>query len=260
MDTVNEKKISVVINTYNAEKHLKEVLESVKDFDEILVCDMESTDSTLEIAKDFGCRIVTFPRGHYSIAEPARNFAKEQAKYEWIFSVDADEIVTPELKDYLYERISEPNCPDGLFVPRLNMYLGKYIHRFTRDHQLRFFKKDKSAWPEQLHSIPKVEGRIERIPRSKKNVQLMHLSDPNIAELVDKMNTYSSCDIERKQSKGYGVIALLYRPLWRFFRCYFIQGEFRYGLRGFINSVMNGFYQFILVAKIMENHIREKNN
>lgn len=55
-------KISVVINTYNAEKHLKVVVEAVKDFDEVLVCDMESTDSTLAIAREMGCRIVTFPK------------------------------------------------------------------------------------------------------------------------------------------------------------------------------------------------------
>ncbi|MBQ5705156.1 MAG: glycosyltransferase, partial [Bacteroidaceae bacterium] len=53
--------ISVVINTYNASKHLTEVLETVKDFDEVLICDMESTDNTLEIAEKYGCRIVTFP-------------------------------------------------------------------------------------------------------------------------------------------------------------------------------------------------------
>lgn len=54
--------ISVVVNTYNAEQHLKKVLESVKDFDEIVICDMESTDHTLDIAKEYGCKIVCFPK------------------------------------------------------------------------------------------------------------------------------------------------------------------------------------------------------
>ena len=55
-------RISVVINTYNAEQHLAAVLESVKDFDEVLICDMESTDTTLDIARQYGCRIITFER------------------------------------------------------------------------------------------------------------------------------------------------------------------------------------------------------
>lgn len=74
-----EQKISVVINTYNAEQHLSKVLEAVKDFDEIVVCDMESTDNTVKIAKDFGCRIVIFPKANHKSAEPARTFAIQSA-------------------------------------------------------------------------------------------------------------------------------------------------------------------------------------
>ena len=58
-----ENKISVVINTYNAEKHLQRVIDAVRTFDEVLICDMESTDSTLDIARMNGCKIVTFPKG-----------------------------------------------------------------------------------------------------------------------------------------------------------------------------------------------------
>ena len=76
-----ENKISVVINTYNAEKHLQAVIDAVKGFDEVLICDMESIDSTLEIAQKNGCRIVTFPKGEIRIVEPARQFAIEKAQY-----------------------------------------------------------------------------------------------------------------------------------------------------------------------------------
>ena len=74
-----EQKISVVINTYNAEKHLRKVLDSLKDFDEVLICDMESTDSTLSIASDYACRTITFPKGVHSIVEPAREYAIHEA-------------------------------------------------------------------------------------------------------------------------------------------------------------------------------------
>ena len=69
-----EHKISVVINTYNAEEKLTQVLDAVKDFDEIVICDMESTDSTLDIARRYGCKIVTFKKGEHKSAEPARTF------------------------------------------------------------------------------------------------------------------------------------------------------------------------------------------
>ena len=121
-------KISVVINTYNAEKHLKVVVEAVKDFDEVLVCDMESTDSTLAIAREMGCRIVTFPKNGVSIVEPAREFAIHEAANEWVLVVDADEIVTPQLKDYLYRRIKEADSPDGIAIPRKNYFMGRFMH------------------------------------------------------------------------------------------------------------------------------------
>ena len=112
--------ISVVINTYNASKYLAEVLETVKDFDEVLICDMESTDNTLEIAERYGCRIVIFEKKDYNIVEPAREFAIHQAIHDWVLVVDADELIPVALKDYLYKKIKEPNCPDALLVARKN--------------------------------------------------------------------------------------------------------------------------------------------
>lgn len=92
---MNSPKISVVINTYNAERHLSSVLDSLKDFDEVVVCDMESTDATVAMAQSYGCRIVTFPKGNIKICEPARNFAIQAATHEWVLVVDADEVVLP---------------------------------------------------------------------------------------------------------------------------------------------------------------------
>ena len=90
---IDNKTISVVINTYNAEEHLREVLDAVKGFDEIVVCDMESTDSTTDIARRYGCKIVTFPKAGHKSAEPARTFAIQSASSEWVLVVDADEII-----------------------------------------------------------------------------------------------------------------------------------------------------------------------
>lgn len=81
-------KISVVINTYNASKYLERSLEAVKDFDEIVICDMESTDDTLDIARKYGCKIVTYPKGNHVSAEPARTFAIQSATSQWVLVVD----------------------------------------------------------------------------------------------------------------------------------------------------------------------------
>ena len=88
-----ENSISVVINTYNASKYLAKVLETAKSFNEIVVCDMESTDNTVDIAKEYGAKVVTFPKENHKSAEPARTFAIQSASSDWVLVVDADELI-----------------------------------------------------------------------------------------------------------------------------------------------------------------------
>ena len=212
-------KISVVINTYNASEHLGKVLESLNRFDEIVVCDMESTDSTVAIAEKYGCRVVTFPKGDIKICEPARDFAIHSASFDWVFVVDADEIVPDALRDYLYERISDPGFDAALAVPRKNMFLGKPATA-SPDYQLRFFLKNKTVWPSTIHSRPKVDGKIENIPATRKELYMMHLDDLSIKSRVDKMNTYSEYEVIKRSHKKYGTFKMLTRPWWFFIRSY----------------------------------------
>lgn len=253
--TVMENKISVVINTYNAEKHLKEVLEAVKGFDEIVICDMESTDNTRDIAEEYGCRIVTFPKGNHKSAEPARTFAIQSAACKWVLVVDADEIITPELRGYLYERIKEPNCPAGLYIPRHNKFMGAYNRNWSHDYQLRFFLREGTTWPPHVHTFPTVKGRTERIPTA---YRMIHLADESMHQWVAKMNEYTDNEVVKKSRKGYGTGALLWRPAWRFFRSYFIQRGYMMGKRGFVSSVLSAIYQAVLVSKIIENQLRKE--
>lgn len=246
-------KITVIINTYNASEHLATVLDSVKDFDEVLICDMESTDDTLDIARYYGCKIITFPRGEYSIVEPARNFAIKNATNKWVLVVDADELVPLELKEYLEKRIKSEDCPAGLYIPRKNKFMGVYLSNFVHDYQLRFFKKEGTEWPPIIHSSPKINGRIERVPKKLSNVRLIHLTDDTISQRLEKINRYSEYEIKKRESKHYGAAALIYRPFWRFFRYYFLEGDFRCGIRGFIHACMGGVDQFIIMAKIFED-------
>ncbi len=250
--------ISVVINTYNAERFLRQVLEAVKDFDEILVCDMESTDDTVAIAREYGCHIVTFPRGEHTIVEPARNFAISQAAFRWVLVVDADEIVTKELREYLYARVAEADCPKGIMIPRLNKFLGRYIHDHSADHQLRFFDHTVTRWPEVIHAQPQVEGRVEKIPKNDKGIHFLHLADETISEYMEKANRYTDYDKHKKLSQRYGAAALLFRPLWYFFRCYVLMGAWRDGLRGLMRSMYKAVYQWTLCAKVIEHHLQEE--
>ena len=101
-----------------------------------------------------GCKIVHFPRKDFSICEPARQTAIDAATSKWILVVDADEVVSPELHDYLYGLIREQGAPQGLYIPRKSYFMGKFMHCFYPDYQLRFFIKQGTYWPPIIHADP----------------------------------------------------------------------------------------------------------
>ena len=254
-----EQRISVVINTYNAERHLREVLESVKHFDEIVVCDMESTDQTADIAKAYHCKIVVFPKKDFTIVEPARMFAIQHASFPWVLVVDADEVVTPELHDCLYRLIQTSDCPQGLFIPRQNRFMNIPMKGHLGDYQLRFFVREGMEWPAYIHSVPKIKGRVERLDKQRfPGAMLLHLDESYVKERLEKLNRYSEYEVEKRAKKNYGVAALFYRPLWRFFKSFVLDRNFLNGVPGFIESVLIGFYQFVVVSKIIEMRIRQR--
>ena len=254
----NKGKISVVINTYNAQKHLDRVLEAVEGFDEVLICDMESTDDTVEIAKRHGCRVVTFEKKDYVSAEPARTYAIQSASCEWVLVVDADELVTPQLRDYLYNAINKPDCPQGLYLPRKNFFMGRFMHSNYPDYILRFFVKEGTVWPPYVHTLPVVKGRTERIDKRNKDLALVHLADDSMHTIIAKTNLYTENEVEKKSGKRYGLAALLLRPLFRFFKSYVLKGGFRDGIEGFICACIEGLYQYVAVSKMLERQKRRK--
>ncbi|MCF0195767.1 MAG: glycosyltransferase family 2 protein [Bacteroidaceae bacterium] len=245
-------KISAVINTYNAAATLEATLRSVQQFDEVVVCDMESTDDTVAIATRYGCKVVTFPKGDLHIVEPARNFAIRAAAHEWVLVLDADEVVTDELRAYLYTQVNDPYCPDGLFVPRKNFFMGRFMHATYPDYILRFMRRDKADWSPEIHSTPEIEGSVKRIPRDRKELALVHLAPNTLQDRLTKTNTYTEYELEKKKDKRYGIGALLWRPFFRFFKSYVMKQGFRDGLPGFIWAVYEGIYQFALVSKHVE--------
>ncbi len=244
-------KISIVINTYNAATYLEPVLESVKAFDEIVICDMESTDDTLAIAERYGCKIHTFKKGNISIVEPARQYAIDLATNDWVLVVDADEVVTPELRDYLYQLVEDTEIA-GAAIPRRNYFMGRFMHASYPDYILRFFRKSKTQWPPVIHSAPQVDGKVIRLPKDVKGLAFEHLVKDSVADIIRKNNTYSEYEVIRRQHKNYGIGKLFFRPTFRFFKSYILKRGFIDGKPGLIYSLLQASYQFFIVAKLME--------
>lgn len=250
-------RISVVINTYNAADMLELTLKSVQTFDEVVVCDMESTDDTVAIAERYGCKIVTFPRGDNNICEVARDFAVHSASSLWVLVVDADEIVPRALRDYLYEAIRRNDFGDALATGHKNMFMGRPATDSPNYH-IRFFRQDKAYWPPIIHAPVKIDGTVTRMPAGREDLYFIHLDDRAIADRITKLNRYSDNEVPKRMKRSFGPWKLLFRPGWFFFKTYILNGGFRDGRRGIIRAYMESIYQMMLMGKVIESQEKEK--
>ena len=247
-------KISVVIHTYNSEKFLERVLNSVSGFDEIVICDMYSTDKTLEIAKKYNTRIIFHEP--CNPPEPARNFAIHSATWEWVLVVDSDEVVPLALKQYLYAYIRQSNPPEGLWIPRKNYLMGRFMHGDYPDYILRFFRKEGAYWPPYVHTVPQLAGKTVKIPTQRKDLAFVHLINNPLNLKWRKLNAYTDNEVLKRSGKSYSYWSLFYAPAYRFIKAYILKGGFRDGKAGLVNAGMEAFYKFTTIAKIWESRVK----
>ncbi|KKP40291.1 MAG: glycosyl transferase 2 [Candidatus Peregrinibacteria bacterium GW2011_GWC2_33_13] len=254
--------ISVVINTLNAEKYLEGCLESVKNFDEIIICDMYSTDKTTEIAQKFDCKIVYHEKIGY--VEPARNFAISQAARDWIFVVDADEIIPEKLVEFLKNFAQEQEKNNFQYttvaIPRKNWFFGKFVNGdWAIDRPIRFFKKGSVNWKDEIHLFPKVDGQIFEIPMENEELTMIHYQCASISDLVNKANIYTNFEVKKWIDSYYNfsILSLIFEPFGVFLRMYFRQGGYKDGIHGFILALIRGYlYRFLIIVKIWEYNSR----
>lgn len=254
------KKISVVIHTYNNENIISECLESVKDFDEIVLCDMYSTDKTVEIAKNYGAKIVYHEKLGY--VEPARNFAIQQASNEWVLVVDSDEIIPDELRNYLYKFINSNKSTNALKIPRTNYCWGKKMQMLSPDYIIRFFKKDCINWAPYVHVTPEIkDNKIEILKLKSEKLSIIHKQNWSVGNLLNAINKYSDLEVEKmiKNKKKFRPIYGTYKSLWIIIEKFILKGGYKDGIRGLIVSVLfYGVYNFCAIFKYWEYMEKQK--
>lgn len=240
-------RISAVLNTYNAAEHLDAVLTSLHGFDEIVVVDMHSDDDTRSIARAHGARIVDHER--CGICEPARNAAIRAASNPWVLIVDGDEVVTDELREYLYQVASGPDAPAALRIPRINSFMGREMHCLYPDYVTRFAARDRIDWPPTIHAQPRIDGRVDTIPASRRELALLHLERNTVASRLAKMVNYSEKELTRRGPRRYGFAAYALKPFMRFFRSYVMRGGWRDGHAGLLWALLEAQYKFATIAR-----------
>lgn len=242
-------KISVTIITRNEEDRLAEALASVSWADEVVVVDAESTDRTVEIARQYTDRVIIHPWPGYAAQ---KNFADDQASHEWILSMDADERVSPELRRSIEQLKREGPQYDGYRIPRRAWYLGRWINHsgWYPDYQLRLYRRDCARWQgDYVHESVRVEGTVGTLTGD-----LWHFTRRSLAEHHEVLGQYTTLAAEEAfaQNKTVGFLDLLLKPPWTFLRSYIFKQGFRDGIPGLVIASFAAYYVFLKQAKLWE--------
>jgi len=243
-------KLTVIVPTFNEEENLPECLESVKWADEIIVVDSGSTDATLSIAQKYAHRIL---QHEYINSATQKNWAIPQATHPWVMIVDADERVTPQLREEI-ERVLRKPQHQGYSIGRLNHFLGYPLRHGgwspKEDRNIRLFMRDRGRYEnKEVHADVIVQGTVGHLTHP-----LIHYSYRTLDQYLKKLERYTqwaAMDII-KRGKPVRWYHLAIRPLADFIRLYFIKLGFLDGLPGLIVALLSAYYVMIKYSKAWE--------
>jgi len=241
--------VSAVIITMNEAANIGRCLESVRWCDEIVVVDSGSTDATAEIAARYGCRVSV--RGFTGYGDQKRH-AVNQASHEWILSIDADEVVTPALREELCGLLAVKSDVAGVEIPRTMVFLGREF-RHGAEHAaplLRMFRKTRGGFTgAAVHERIDVQGPVTRC-----NAEMLHYSYVSIEQYLQKFNAYTTAAASMLQADGRRASAAAVAAAFpiAFFRQYLMKGNFLNGYPGFLWAFLSAAYPVVKYAKLRE--------
>jgi glycosyltransferase involved in cell wall biosynthesis len=242
--------LSVVVVTLNEEERIRACLESVAWADEVIVVDAESHDKTAAIARELTDHVFVRPWPGFAAQ---KNFGIDQAHGEWILSLDADEVVSPALREEIQAEVAGAGRHQGYSVPRRNVFWDRWVRHggLYPDWQLRLFRRGRGRFVARaVHESVVVDGSVGRL-----RGHLEHRSYRDVADFLERTDRYTTLAADDWLAGGRGTrpfADLVARPLGRFFGMYVWRGGFLDGWRGFLLAVLYGYYVFMRSAKIWE--------
>jgi hypothetical protein len=242
--------LSAVLITLNEERRVADALASLSFCDETVVVDAGSTDHTVEIAQGLGARVLVKTPWPGFVAQ--RRLAVEAARHDWILALDADERVTPALRQEIEGLRESGFACAGYRLPRVACYLGRFIRRtdWYPDPQLRLFDRRRGGWQGGLvHESVHVAGPVGRL-----RGEIEHYPYADLADHVRTIDRYTTLWAEEAAGRGRraGLATLVGSTAWAFVRNYFLKGGLLLGEVGLIVSVLGSYYTFLKLAKLRE--------
>lgn len=246
----NRVPISVLIPCYNSADVIEDCLRSVAWAEEIFVCDSFSTDATLDICRRYTDRIV---QHEYVNSATQKNWAIPQVRHDWVFIVDTDERVSPELRREIESRLGA-GCPyDGFQIPRLNHAFGRPLRHggLYPDYQTRLFRRDRGRYQQrQVHAHVALQG-----PRGVLSSPILHFGQRSVGQVRRTYLTrYAGWEAAQKAADGVRFRAgdLIVRPLGAFVVRYIGQRGFLDGTAGLFMALTISAYVFLTYARLWQ--------
>lgn len=249
-------KITAVIPAKNEEKQIARCLESLAWCDSVIVI-FSGNDRTGEIAKDHGVKVIVkanTSENDFQALQKNINWVIDNEKTDWILRVDADEVVTPELKDEILSVLkNDDKNVVGYGIPRKHLFLGNFLKGgdWVYDRLVRLFRPKYCRYEPivKVHEQLKVNGKIGYL----KN-KFIHYSHPDMETLMKKFDTYTTLEADALTiSRGDAFLKMLFNPVYIFLRWFFYHHGYRDGLTGFRAGMLRGYYDFLVYSKYLLN-------
>jgi glycosyltransferase involved in cell wall biosynthesis len=239
-------KLSVIIISKNEAANIRACIDSVAWADEIIVVDSGSNDGTADICRELGAKVYVHDWPGFGAQ---KNRALDYATNEWVFSIDADERVTPELSSQLRAAIRDGR-EDGYYVPRRSQFCGTFINHsgWYPDYVLRLFKRSNGRFSDDLvHESVILQGKTRKL-----SSPLLHYSYMTGADVSRKVEQYASAAAQQMFSKGKTVTRAdaPVRAAWAFLRTYCLRLGFLDGVAGFNVARMNARTTYLKYKKL----------
>jgi glycosyltransferase involved in cell wall biosynthesis len=240
--------LSVAIITLNAAAQLEACLKSARFANEIVVVDSGSNDGTQALAERHGARVI---QQDWLGFGPQKQFAVEQAGHDWVLCLDADERVTPQLQASIENALKNPSTAAFRF-PRKNRFLGRYLKHGEGypDWSLRLFDRRQARWSaDAVHEKVETQCSVGELAGD-----LLHDSAESLAAYLAKQNRYTTlaADMAFAAGKRAGFARIVFSPLLRFLKFYFVRQGFRDGLPGLVHIAIGCFNSFVKYSKMLE--------
>jgi glycosyltransferase involved in cell wall biosynthesis len=235
-------RLSVTVIALNQEANIGPCLESVSFADEIVVVDTGSRDRTVELARTYTDRVLSAPWQGFG---RTKNYALDQARGDWVFSLDTDERVPPALKDEVQAVVRADGPLDGYRVPRKNYFCGRWIRHlgWYPDYTLRLFRRGRGRFRDrEVHEEVEVAGPVGAL-----QTPLEHYSYQSVSEYVTRMDRYARLAAQELAKGGRRPYPgeLFVRPFFTFLHLYFIRRGFLEGAPGYTLAVLMSMYRFL---------------